>query len=590
MEELFQTQPQFEKVARRILDTDSTKWTKQILDEFFTEFPYFMSQGVDLQYKKKDENKGYAVGTIETSGLSIPVIVTNFELAGFDVAYKNGITLPLTAETIGSLVNSPSAFKQVVKIDSGSNQVDLLFDRPLVDLQPAPNFGKYSSVLDRISDTITQEHKKDLLDKLADSSIRAGFETNGTIEVLAKIASVVPKSKIYFSESLSKVLPRDIHLVEKVGRFKATLTVGNSEVDDPIVTELTSDAAKEFESIVAVGTEIEKKAVFTSTKGAAFNVPNMNDKLVIMNIDGIRKHAFMDVNVSNEDNCKDTFSGDMPQLEDFGTWTDGNNAVLPFEIVGITKSASNYEIKGFDGTQAVNYIPVRSVEEITPHESEDNTYYIPTKFRFVKVGEATEVEKQGTHREEAPSNYYTKDDVGLYNLQGPVFMKYAENGHVTAGLGLYEARWAALQCRASKGAIEKMGSAEDNVRIPFDSILKAPRTLAKVAEFLQSEYDGYSKTIKVVAQNLIKEAATLSDPSSVDAVLALNMVTKENILEFVHQLPTYEQVLSDLAKLLLTVRLGFSTIPEMALLRAMKGLAKVVEILRGMSKLDKVRK
>ena len=152
-----------------------------------------------------------------------------------------------------------------------------------------------------------------------------------------------------------------------------------------------------------------------------------------------------------------------------------------------------------------------------------------------------------------------------------------------------EATWAALQCGASGSALRKMASAPTNVRIPFESDLNCPIPLMKTAELLREEYNEHSATIKTIATDLVKEAATLSDPTAVDAVLALNMITKENILEFVHQLPLYEQVLSDLAKLLLTVRLGMPTVPEQAVERSMHGLSKVVEILRGMSKLSKVK-
>ena len=590
MDPLFIEQPEFEKVARQMLDQDATKWTKQILDAFFTEFPFFMSADVDLQYKKKDQNKGYAVGTITVGELAVPVVVTGYELSPFDVVYKNGITLPLTEETLGALTNSKSAFSQVYTPERGTGELDMLFERPLVDLQPAPRMGKYASVIDRISDTITQEHKSELLEKLSDAKVRAGFELNDTVDVLAKIASATPRPGTYFKESLSKVLPRDIQYVEKVGRFQYRLTEGNSQVYDPIVTELTETQAAEYEPIVAVGEDIEKKAVFSHTKGAAYEVGNGNtEKLVIMNVDGIRKHAMADINLSTEAHCKDTFGGEMPQVGDYGTWTDGNKATMPFEIVGMIKSAQHYEINGFNGTTAETYIPLRSVDNITPHEEYDNTYYIPTRMKFVKVGEHTDIEKAGEHREEIAANYYMKDDVGLYNLQGPVFDKYAEFAGNTSSLSLSEASWAALQCGASQIAVEKLASAPTNIRIPFESVLKAPQGLDKVANYLRNEYDGYSSKIKSLAQDLVKEASTLADPTSVDAILALNMITKENILEFVHQLPLYEQVLSDLAKLLLTVRLGLPTVPEAAVERSMRGLAKVVEILRGMQRLEKVK-
>jgi len=593
--DLFIEQPEFEKVARRVLDEDATKWTKQILDEFFTEFPFFMSYNIDLQFKKRDDKRGYAVGTITVNTgnqgmtLAVPLIVTNYQLAPFDVVYRNGVTLPLTEETLGALVNAESAFKQVVKLDSDSKDVDALFDKPLVDLQPAPRLGKYASVIDRISDTITKEHKKTLLDKLASNpTIRAGFEANGTLDVLAKIAQVIPKPGTYFKDSLSKVLPRDIHMIEKVGRFKYTATFGNSQIDDPVIIEMTEGQANDYTELKACGVDIEKKAVFSSTKGAAFKVKHTEDSLVVMNIDGMRKYAYLKVQPSSANLCGDTFGGEMPEKGDYGIWSHGNEAIGPFEITGMIKSASHYEVKTYDGAKKISYFPIRGINSIQEHEKYANSYYLPASYSFVKIGEPTDISRE-REPEFLPKNFYQRDDVGFYTLQGPVFNKYGELGHNTTSLTLPEAKWVALQCRASKRAIEKMANAPVNVRIPFMNELRAPYSLDKTASLLSSEYEKHSKTISVLAQDLIKEAASIADPQSVDAILALNMITKENVLEFAYQLPTYEQVLSDLAKMVLMVRLGMSTIPEMALVRAMKGLSKVVGVLRGMSKLNNVR-
>jgi len=600
MDPLFIKQAKFEKVSRKLLSQDATKWTKEILDEFFTEFPFFMSQNIDLQYKKKDEEKGYAVATIAVGDLAVPVIVSNFSLSPFDIVYTNGITLPLTEETLGSLFNSNTAFKQVVAPDRADSSLGLLFQRPLVDLQPNTPFGKEASVsvIDRISDTITKEHKKELLEKLSsDKSIIAGFELNGTIDVLAKIANIIPKPENYFKDSLSKVLPRDIHILEKRGRFKWELKEGNSGIYDPVVTKLDNNQAEDlinssdFDVIESAGQEIEKKAEFKHKKGAAFEIEGLKEKLIIMNVEGIRKYAYAnDIKTSTPEHCGNTFNGEMPQLNDYGVWISNNKASKPFEIVGITKSAQHYEIKAFDGMSSKSFIPIRSVDTVTPHETFDNTYYVPAAYKFVKIGESVEIEKAGKYHEKVSTNYYTKDDVGLYSLQGPVFEKYAtEAGVDVTSMNSSEAMWAALQCLASRSEVEKMGHVPTNVHKPFESDLKSPVSLEKASELLSKEYKTHSATIKNLAQNLVKEASTLSDPNSVDAILALNMITKENILEFVYELPTFEQVLSNLAKLLLTVRLGLSTVPEAAVERSMKGLSTVVEMLRGLSRLDKVK-
>jgi hypothetical protein len=463
----------------------------------------------------------------------------------------------------------------------------------MVDLQPNSQFGKYSelSVIDRISDTITKEHKDALLEKLSnDKVLQMAFENNNTVSVLEKIATVIPKDGAYFKDSLSKVLARDIHYIEKKGRFNYVAHFGNSEVDDKISVPITEEQVADLGVIKAVGRDIEKKAEFISTKGAAYDVPNSSEKLIIMNVDGMRKYAYAnDIDTSSTEACKSIFTGEMPQVGDYGVWTHDNQASIPFEITSMIKSAQLYEITGFDGATATSYMPVRSVEEPTPHESMEHCEYIPASYRFVKIGEHTELDRTDPNKEELTPHYYVRDDVNLYSLRGPVFTKFAQLGHAIDSLELPDASWAALQCQASAIMIEKMAAAPTNIRIPFESVLKAPKGLDKVANMLENEYEAYAKCVRNVAQDLIKEAATLADPTSVDAVLSLNMITKENVLEFVHQLPLFEQVLSYLAQMLLTVRTGFSSVPEMAVVRSMKGLAKVVEILRGMQKLEKVK-
>lgn len=550
-----------------------------------------MSQGIELQFKKKDEKKGYAVGTIETEGLVIPVIINNFELAPLDVCYKDGKTLPLTEETLGSLVNSNSAFKDVINMNSEDKSLDFLFERSLIDLQPTSILGKHASIIDRVSDSITTQQKEELLQKLStDKKTQIGFETNNTVEILEKIATVKPKDKIYFKESLSKVLPRDVQYIYKESRFKYKGVFLNSQVDNPVVVDITPEQAKDLDSIIAIGKDIEKKAEFVSKRGVVFNILNNHEKLIVMNVDGMRKHAYLDIKVSTNENCNRMFTGDMPQVNDYGIWVNGNESSKPFEIINMIKSAQCYEITGTDGIITKKYIPVRSVDKITKHAEEKNTYYVPTKYKFVKIGEFVEIDKQITKQDKLSlENYYVRDDINLYNLCGPEFAKYAALGNKINSLNLDEAKIVALQCGSSKNMVQKMASTPSNIRIPFKCVLKSPKSLEKVAELLQNEYKGYSKKINGLAQDLIKEASALVDTMAVDAILSLNLVTKENILEFARQLPVFEQVLSDLAKLILTIRLGFSAVPEMAVVSAMKGLSKVVETLRGISKLQKIK-
>jgi hypothetical protein len=82
---------------------------------------------------------------------------------------------------------------------------------------------------------------------------------------------------------------------------------------------------------------------------------------------------------------------------------------------------------------------------------------------------------------------------------------------------------------------------------------------------------------------LLKEAAVLPNEDTVDKVLSLNFITPENISLFTGNLPSYVNTCSELAKLLIGVRLGLEEIPEGAVTRAMNSLQGVIEALQSLS-------
>ena len=89
-----------------------------------------------------------------------------------------------------------------------------------------------------------------------------------------------------------------------------------------------------------------------------------------------------------------------------------------------------------------------------------------------------------------------------------------------------------------------------------------------------------SEAIPSLKVDLIKEASVLQDRSTVDAVLSLGLLNKENMMDYIQLAPTLEKVSSDLAKTLLTVRMGLTQIPEQAVKTAMLSVSDVASTLR----------
>ena len=133
-----------------------------------------------------------------------------------------------------------------------------------------------------------------------------------------------------------------------------------------------------------------------------------------------------------------------------------------------------------------------------------------------------------------------------------------------------------MQCGASEEECSKLQKLAQSEVIALRTSLKAPESLEKVGEALKEAFDKFEKNIPSLKLDLIKEASVLQDRSTVDAVLSLGLLNKENI----QLAPTLEKVSSDLAKTLLTVRMGLSHIPERAVKTAMLSLSDVAGNLR----------
>ena len=89
--------------------------------------------------------------------------------------------------------------------------------------------------------------------------------------------------------------------------------------------------------------------------------------------------------------------------------------------------------------------------------------------------------------------------------------------------------------------------------------------------------------IPAVKALLLKEAAVLNDPLSVDKVLSVGFINPENIGTFISYIPEFEDTLTRLSELLVASRLGLSTVDMGALERVVRHLDKVIVGLRDMS-------
>jgi hypothetical protein len=81
-------------------------------------------------------------------------------------------------------------------------------------------------------------------------------------------------------------------------------------------------------------------------------------------------------------------------------------------------------------------------------------------------------------------------------------------------------------------------------------------------------------------QDLVKEAAAIPDPTTVDTVLSLGFINPENISSFIAYLPKIDGAQKKMCELLLVSRLGLRDLPTSALEKAIRATEEVIQGLK----------
>lgn len=153
---------------------------------------------ISVTWTKKDDDKGYAVGSLNVINGSVPVIINNFKMSPLDIMIFPEMTIPLTDYFLQTVFQKPEAFKG---IDGGKkkNYQALFGTQNALQFSPINEYGqgntgravrdavKIASAIDSLS-FVHPEDAKDLLEPLKEASVRRAYEENGTIEIFAKIA------------------------------------------------------------------------------------------------------------------------------------------------------------------------------------------------------------------------------------------------------------------------------------------------------------------------------------------------------------------------------------------------------------------
>jgi len=670
MKQLFIQENPIEKVATLYLERDATTWVKSIVTEFLSQYPQLQNQPIGVQWKKKEADKGYAVGTIQVLGGGVPVIVNANRVSPFDVIMFGNISIPLTSETVQEMLASTQAFRGATNVQPKSGLE--LFGDSKVQFSPTDRNGamgenngitrdavKVGSFIDRI-EHVDKDAVQSIFNEIKNNNLLPSFEENGTTEILEKLANIKYTSKETELESFLRELEIDRQYVYEDEEGNKFVKQANSHVDYTWTVPL--DGSEDLKNIVNTPNIIktakkeDKITIKDLKKGEKGKFKDVAEKTADFEVLDVRVHkqleksAFLEgldgksglyvdhqgnyCDISPELAKKAHFNTDLvgtePNIGDYGVFVVNNRTTTPFEVIGLQKTASDYEVRGQNIDGIVHYYPIRLANaNIWPKDGEKTAHYIPSNALFVKLNKniefTPELEKLATNS----ANIDTTELIVLENLQPKSYIltneeksdfahgfvsktaefiseeanntaTYYQNSETVRKNGpdeyimvsmnkianLNDILWTLIHQGANEQDITKIANLAVGQEYSITNALTKPVALKDIEARVSDQYEKIAE-LSAATKLLVKEAAVLKDNTTVDAVLSLNLMKKYNILEYIQLIPDYERVVGELAKLLIMVRLGLANLNEVAVKTAMEALTTTITLLKQLAKVNK---
>lgn len=433
----------FEKTAEMgtfYVSNDVTDWTKDILTNFYEKFPFLQEVPARVKWKKKDPERGVAVGSLEVLGGAVPLVINHFEAAPLDVLMVSDMAVPMTEPILRQLFDNIDAFEGL-KHTSGK-ATEKIFQDNIIDV-PLDNKGsgigsssssstsraavKVASVLDHIHQ-VQEEDVISMLEACKNDSISfAKLAEHGNDSLLLKISEKIDREKLATVSGLEYNLSMDRSYKFKDTKGNWMLKQANADYGKTWTIRLTPQEAAEFDnfetntiktaqveapskptfqlenlSIGALGkfvdqsgetplitihsihpNQTEKLASFKSFDGQSYL---LNEKGEWNVVDTLIKEAAVSAEplsvIENELSTKD-----IPTKGDFGSFVWEDHITSPAEVVQVTKNQSNTfdraQVSTFDGFEKKAYRCTTFTTDGLKKEAD--TYIIPKQAKWVNL-------------------------------------------------------------------------------------------------------------------------------------------------------------------------------------------------------------
>lgn len=599
------------KVANTIkVSPSAPDWGKEALNRFYSDFPELSNIPVEVKFKDKDGDRGYAIGGINLGGqYTLPIIIRDFQLFPFDVALSADKVVPFTKETVQMLLSNKSAFARLSK-DEEPDAFLRFFDSPY---GYGPGYAMEKGSEWRILETIEQNDlcSTSFKEKVAEALVAnpilvAKAERNPVLlGGLQKIASMDEVDADNDADALIKQAEAEIHYIYQTSDGTFTKLSANRNLD--VIHELTGLEKHEIsnEPPIFAGDTVKTASFLpklSQVQGYVYKLASDEDIF----IDGggnyrilIGKDYAMTKKAGYDEGGLDHLVSlsQIPETGDVGVIFDPEKGEIRTNVLEMRKVAffddGLHRLTGelsTDDAHFIKFATLRGIEKAT-YSQEKGTMYFPENWVFAKLGSVIPEYKLNDVWNEKLASVEAVRCIGLdhYEFRGPVLRKYAERRDLYDATN-HQAAFGVLHCGGGIEDVQKIAELRpgevhvvtNELTLPYDT-----NELVYEAEKIASERTGSAEYLFDTA-DIMKLAADLGADNGVDAVLGTAFLRKDTMNRFIEMLPMFEETAASLAKLVLYIRMGADGVGEIPVREAMNHLSRVIYQLYGVKNIGKI--
>ncbi|MCK4306561.1 MAG: hypothetical protein KAY24_20125 [Candidatus Eisenbacteria sp.] len=565
----------------------------------------------------------------------IPVIVKDGKMSPLDIFISEGKAQPLTQQRLNRAMFRPQLFEATAKRPGDQDMMNVLYPpsrsggsggNSRVGQHETAKTGSARMLIADIHQTIKTADLQRMEDALNDDpTLRAAIMGNpACLPFLQKLAEPVKSvsANNMWKQAFAAIPPKVVQIQKTEGGFliktanPKALAPEENKVDRPTAQDTVGeDLVRQVErdGTVTVSTEPTVRASLADARieiakeFGEYKVKTKDGNEALgwvfpscTDLDGTNLAISLFSNGSQsgfQENIAGSLVGKGTNLIDekptghgcfYLARQGGAVAIVPMDIKGEaqdTQGERTFMVKTIMGQEA----KIRMVPGLSKIADMGNSTYglpsdcgwIPMKNsislaesadEYVKTAEALEISGQVELMCDGTS--YSMRGLGLQKMASVLPTEFIDADQAVYNLAILGvAPSAALEKLAEAGKSSRW-YAIDGVRPVVLAVERMHKAKTAAITFIQE--------IPAVKTLMLKEAAALDDPMSVDRVLSIGFLNPENIGTFVSYLPEFEDTLKKLSELLVAARLG-APVDSGALERVVKHLDKAISGLRELS-------